>query len=37
MDRTAFTDEALGSVRRTLEGYDAFYPNPVPRRIHYAA
>lgn len=37
MDRAAFTSTALGRVRRTLEGYDAFYPAPIPRSIDYSS
>ncbi|MPZ52860.1 MAG: Fic family protein [Acidimicrobiia bacterium] len=33
MQPDAFTSDERGSVRRTLEGYWAFFPNPVPRRL----
>lgn len=37
MDRTAFVSTRLGTVRRTLEGYEAFYPAGLPRRLEYSA
>lgn len=33
MQPDAFTSDERGIVRRTLEGYFAFFPNPVPRRL----
>jgi len=33
MQPDSYTSDERGSVRRTLEGYWAFYPNPVPRRV----
>ena len=33
MQPEAFTSDERGIVRRTLEGYFAFFPNPVPRRL----
>ncbi len=33
MQPDAFTSDERGTVRRTLEGYWAFFPNPVPRRL----
>lgn len=35
MDLDAFTSDALGTVRKTLEGYHAFYPSRVPRELAY--
>lgn len=37
MDLSLFTSGRLGSVRRTLEGYYAYYPEPVPRQLNYEA
>ena len=36
MDEAQFTSTERGTVRRTLEGYKAFYPSPLPRQIDYA-
>jgi Fic family protein len=36
MDRTAFTSSSRTVVRKTLEGYDAFFPEPLPRTLEYA-
>ena len=33
MQADAFRSTERGVVRRTLEGYRAFYPNPLPRRL----
>ncbi|HET8739778.1 MAG TPA: Fic family protein [Acidimicrobiia bacterium] len=33
MQPDAFTSDDRGTVRRTLEGYWAFFPNPLPRRL----
>jgi Fic family protein len=33
MQSDAFTSTERGSARKALEGYLAFYPNPVPRRL----
>ena len=33
MQPDAFTSDERGTVRRTLEGYWAYFPNPVPRHI----
>jgi Fic family protein len=33
MQPDAFTSDDGGTVRRTLEGYWAFFPNPLPRRL----
>lgn len=35
MDLDAFTSHRLGNVRRTLEGYRAYYPAPIPRQLDY--
>lgn len=35
MDLTAFTPNPLGSVRKTLEGYYAYFPSPIPRELEY--
>lgn len=35
MDIDAFQPNRLGSVRKTLEGYHAFFPQPIPREIQY--
>lgn len=35
MDIDAFEANRLGSVRKTLEGYYAFFPQPIPREIPY--
>lgn len=35
MDLTAFTSDALGTVRKTLEGYHAFFPSRIPRELEY--
>lgn len=35
MDLVAFTSDALGTVRKTLEGYHAYYPAPIPRELDY--
>ena len=37
MDLDAFTSERLGVVRKTVDGYDAFFPAPVPRELDYDA
>ena len=37
MDLDAFTSERLGVVRKTVDGYDAFLPAPVPRELDYDA
>lgn len=33
MQPDAFTSDDRGTVRRTLQGYWAFFPNPLPRRL----
>lgn len=33
MDRSHFTNDVAGKVQRTLRGYDAFVPNPLPRSV----
>jgi len=33
VDRSTFVSDRLGVVRRTAEGYDAFFPAPLPRRV----
>lgn len=33
MQPDAFTSDERGTVRRTLEGYWAFFPNPLPRHL----
>jgi Fic family protein len=33
MDRSHFTSDAAGKIQRTLRGYDAFVPNPLPRSV----
>lgn len=35
MDLSAFRSPALGVVRKTLEGYHAYYPAPIPRALDY--
>lgn len=35
LDLSAFTSDALGTVRKTLEGYHAFHPANVPRELEY--
>ena len=37
MDLDAFTSDRLGTVRRTIDGYKAFFPAPVPRELDYDA
>lgn len=37
MDRASFADSTRGIVRRTLDGYDAFYLQPLPRGLDYSA
>lgn len=37
MDIDAFTSDRLGTVRRTVDGYHAFFPAPVPREVDYDA
>lgn len=37
MDIGAFTSDRLGTVRKTVDGYHAFFPAPVPREIDYDA
>ena len=37
MDLDAFTSDRLGSVRKTRDGYHAFFPAPVPRELDYDA
>jgi Fic family protein len=37
MDLDAFTSERLGVVRKTVDGYHAFFPAPVPRELEYDA
>ncbi len=37
MDLDAFTSDALGAPRKTLEGYHAFFPASIPREIQYEA
>ena len=36
MDLTAFTPNSLGRVCKTLEGYHAYFPEPVPRTVTYS-
>jgi Fic family protein len=35
VDVDAFTSDRLGAVRKTVEGYHAFFPAPVPRELEY--
>lgn len=37
MDLDAFTSDRLGTVRKTVDGYHAFFPAPVPRQLDYDA
>ena len=37
MDLDASTSDRLGAVRRTVDGYHAFFPSPVPRELDYDA
>lgn len=37
MERALFSSDRLGKVRRTAEGYDAFFPAPVPREVELGA
>ena len=37
MDLDAFTSGRLGTVRKTVDGYHAFFPAPVPRELDYDA
>ncbi|MEX2562896.1 MAG: Fic family protein [Nitriliruptoraceae bacterium] len=37
MDLDAFTSDRLGTVRRTIGGYHAFFPAPIPRELDYDA
>ncbi|HVF74875.1 MAG TPA: Fic family protein [Acidimicrobiales bacterium] len=37
MDRSSFATTSRGVIRRTLEGYDAFYPERLPRVIGYSS
>jgi Fic family protein len=37
VDLGAFTSDRLGTVRRTVDGYHAFFPAPVPRELDYDA
>lgn len=36
MDRSAFRSTKRGRIRRTLEGYDAFFPEFLPRSLTYS-
>ena len=35
MDTSAFKSTARGRIRQTLEGYEAFFPEPLPRSLEY--
>jgi Fic family protein len=37
VDLDAFTSPRLGRVRKTVDGYHAFHPAPVPREVDYDA
>ena len=37
MDLDAFTSDRLGTVRKTVDGYHAFFPAPLPRELEYDA
>jgi Fic family protein len=37
MDTSAFKSPARGRVRQTLEGYEAFFPERLPRSLEYSA
>ena len=37
MDLDAFSSDRLGTARRTVDGYHAFFPAPVPRELDYHA
>lgn len=37
MDLDDFTSDRLGTVRKTVDGYHAFFPAPVPRELDYDA
>jgi Fic family protein len=37
VDLDASTSDRLGAVRRTVDGYHAFFPSPVPRELDYDA
>jgi Fic family protein len=37
MERAAFRSTARGVVRKTVEGYLAFFPQPLPRALPYSA
>ena len=37
MDLDAFTSDRLGTVRKTVDGYHAYFPAPIPRELDYDA